>query len=146
MTKYRFRWPTLKGGIFDFFSNDDTTEEAPLYEDSYDMSGLVLRVYSSKRNPYVGKHFPRVGACIKKIRVEDNPNWYVFQLREPMPYGHYHPSLFIIKPYDPRTALDQDKIHIYFMFVPDEKLLQQVNIRIRDLRTAGKIFSRPINL
>ncbi len=140
------KWPSLKGTIFDVFGSKDEDEEPEFYEDTYDMSGLLLRVYSSKRNPYVGKAFPRIGACIKKIRVMDNENWYVFQLKEPMPYANYHPSLFIIKPFDPHRALDQDKVQIYFMFIPDERFLDQPDINIRDLRTAGKVYSRPVNL
>jgi len=137
--------PNLGGGLFGKLPGIGSTKETKPEED-YDYTGTALRIFSSKKNRFVGKHLPSKGVCIKKITVEGNNNWYVLQLEDPIHLNNYHPHLFIIKPINNSQSLDEDKVQIYFLFIPDEKILKSPDINIRSLLTAGKVFSRPINL
>jgi RsiW-degrading membrane proteinase PrsW (M82 family) len=140
-SRYKLQMPGED--YFDFISPNNTSTTQEVHAD---MSGLELRIFASKKNPYIGNKMPRTGICIKKVTVNNDPNWHVLQLKKPMPFRNYHPGLFIIKPVNSTDRLDDDKIPIYFLFIPDKKLLQMKNIDVKRLRTAGKAFSRPVNL
>lgn len=139
---YKFNWSKLGGGLFSLPGSPIDEEPSP----TQDYTGLVLRFFAPKGNPYLGKQLPQVGACIKQISINNDSNWYVVQMKKPLVYAEYHPNLFVIRAKHSGRVLTEDKIEIYFMFVPDERILSQESIDIKQLRYAGPVFSRPVNM
>lgn len=109
-----------------------------------DFTGLKLRLFAPKTNPYIGDKLPKSGTCVKPIRVNGHSGWYVFELNTPIHYGSFVPTHIIVKNKQPHQPLDQPKIEIYFMFVPDIDLLRSENIAANQLRYAGRAYSMPI--
>lgn len=147
--RFRIRLPKFKGFQHyrpgRMFSLPNFETDSPKRED-FDYTGLALRLFAPKSNKYLGDKLPQKGILLKKIKVGDDPNWYIMQLDQPVPYANYHPTLIVIKNKNVRDALEDDKIPIYFMFIPSPDLLKKEHITIQELRYAGPAFSRPLNL
>lgn len=110
-----------------------------------DLSGLELRLFAPKSNKYIGSDLPVSGVFSYKVKVGGNPNWYVFKLNIPVQFNGYISYHIILKNKDVKQSLMDDKIEIYFMFIPSEDILQQREIDISELRYAGRSYSRPLN-
>lgn len=135
--KYRFRIPN----IVPRFLSWGTPEE----EEEHDFIGLKLRLFAPKTNRYIGDKLPKSGVCVSRITVNDDPNWYVFQLNTPIHYSNFVPTHIIIRNKQSGQLLDQPKIEIYFMFIPDIRLLERTHLQISELRYAGRAYSMPID-
>ena len=109
-----------------------------------DFTGLKLRLFAPKTNPYIGNQLPVSGKCIKRITVADDPNWYLFELNSPVKYSNYKSNRIIIRHKDDNKSLQDDKIEIFFMFIPKSSLLKLKNIPITELRYADRVYSRPV--
>ena len=134
--KYRFN------GFKSMFDNTPTDEKAVAIQD--DVSGIMLRLFASKDNQYVGSELPMSGVCIKKIQVETDRNWYVFKTNSPLHIKGGDYSYFVVKPKNKAQSLTQDKIPIYFMVVKNQDKLIQGAIFMKELWYTGNVFSRPI--
>lgn len=110
-----------------------------------DLRGLELRLFAPKSNKYIGDKLPVSGYCSKSIMVNGDPNWYLFTLNSPIDYGSFLSDKIIIRNKEESETLLEDKIEIYFMFIPKTSLLQESNIDIQELRYAGRAYSRPMN-
>jgi hypothetical protein len=113
-------------------------------EESRNFVGQTLRLFAPKTNPYIGDKLPKSGVCVRKVTVGGNPNWYVFQLNTPIRYNNFVETHIILKNKRPDQPLDEPKIEIYFMFIPDIRLLNEEEINVRDLRYAGRAYSMPV--
>ena len=140
---HRFRFSGVKR-FLRFISHHgyDSVESLP---EGKDLTGLSLRLFAPKSNMYVGNKLPVSGVCVRKIKVGGNPNWYVFQLNTPIEYLDYVSDRIIIKNKQLTDSLMDDKIEIYFMFVPHENVFRQHIISIEDLRYVGRVYSRPLS-
>lgn len=140
--KWRFRMPRFSDSIFGLpgAGSDDDDDDS----DGNNFVGLRLRLFAPKTNPYIGDKLPKSGMCVRKITVGGNPNWYVFQLNTPIHYSNYASSHIIIKPKLAYQSLDEPKIEIYFMFIPDIFMIDAADIDIRRLRYAGRAYSMPV--
>lgn len=137
--KWRFRMPTFSDSIFGLpFGKGRDDDEDENYV------GLQLRLFAPKTNPYIGDKLPKSGVCVRKITVGGDPNWYVFQLNTPIHYSSYASSHIILKPKLAGQSLEEPKIEIYFMFIPDIFMIDAEDIDIRRLRYAGRAYSMPI--
>jgi RsiW-degrading membrane proteinase PrsW (M82 family) len=134
--KWRFRIPNITGRYFRLPFTDDEAEK--------DHIGLKMRLFAPKSNPYIGEKLPKSGAIVQKIKVSGDADWYVFQLNTPLIYDSFVPSHVIIKNKDPNLPIDEPKIEIYFMLIPEIGLLQKGEIDIRQLRYAGRAYSMPV--
>jgi hypothetical protein len=108
-----------------------------------DLTGLNLRLFAPKSNPYIGNKLPVSGKCIKRITVADDSEWYLFELNNTIRYSNFLQDKIIIRHKNEGESLRMDKIEIFFMFIPNEAILKQRNIDIRDLRYADRAYSRP---
>jgi RsiW-degrading membrane proteinase PrsW (M82 family) len=122
-------------GYKDFFRSEDNNES---------LEGLQLRLFAPKTNVYVGKLLPVSGVCVRKVEVGNNPNWYVFKLNSPIQMNNYVQDYIILKSKSDTQSLTQDKVEIYFMFIPDASLLLRSKISIESLRYAGRVYSRVV--
>lgn len=136
--RFRFALPGI--GRLVGMPSGETTET----NESEDFTGLKLRLFAPKTNPYIGDKLPKSGTCVKPIRVNGHSGWYVFELNTPIHYGSFVPTHIIVKNKLPHQPLNQPKIEIYFMFVPDIDLLRSENIAANQLRYAGRAYSMPI--
>jgi hypothetical protein len=136
--RWRFKMPEI-GGIFGLPSGAATDED-----EEQDFTGLKLRLFAPKTNPYIGDKLPKSGKCVKAICVNGHTGWYVFELNTPLHYGSFVPTHIIVKNKQPHQPLNQPKIEIYFMFVPDIDLLRSEDIAANQLRYAGRAYSMPI--
>lgn len=134
--KWRFRMPAFSRSIFGMGGNDD--------DDEQDFIGLTLRLFAPKNNPYIGDKLPKSGVCVKKIQVNGQSGWYVFQLNTPINYNNYVSTHIVLKNKYQNQSLDEPKIEIYFLFIPDIHLLQSENLNVKQLRYAGRAYSMPI--
>lgn len=108
------------------------------------LSGLKLRLFAPKTNPYLGDKLPVSGECIRMIEVGGSPDWYVFKLNKPVVFGSYVQDTIIVRNKRSDQSLTEDKVEIYFMFIPYPELLTRSKIAIEELRYAGRAYSRPI--
>lgn len=109
------------------------------------LRGLELRLFAPKSNKYIGNKLPVSGYCSKPIMVNGNSNWYLFTLNSPIKYSDFITDKIIIKNKRESESLLMDKIEIYFMFIPNTSVISKSNIRLQDLRYAGRAYSRPLN-
>ncbi len=139
---HKFKFKRLRS-LFDFVSHGgyETNQAVP---EEANLIGTELRLFAPKTNLYVGNKLPVSGVCIQKIEVGGNPNWYVFKLNTPIAYSTYVSDRIIIKNKDLKDSLLDDKIEIYFMFVPNESVFRQHIISVEDLRYVGRVYSRPV--
>jgi len=107
--------------------------------------GLELGLFAPKSNKYIGDKLPVTGYCSKSVTVNNDSHWYLFKLNRPVEYSSFLSDQIIIRHKNESDNLLKDKIEIYFMFIPDASLLQKNSIPIRDLRYAGRAYSRPLN-
>jgi RsiW-degrading membrane proteinase PrsW (M82 family) len=135
--KWRFRMPAFSRSIFGMSGDDD--------EDDQDYIGLKLRLFAPKSNQYIGDKLPKSGVCVQKIEINGQGGWYVFQLNTPINYNNYVSTHIILKNKYPNQSLNEPKIEIYFLFIPDIHLLQAENLNVKQLRYAGRAYSMPIN-
>ena len=112
---------------------------------SKDLRGLRLRLFAPKSNRYIGSQLPVTGYCSKRITVSNYSDWYLFRLDTPVRYNDYISDQIIIKAKKNSDTLLDDKIEIYFLFIPAPHILQLSDIKVEDLRAAGKSYSRPLN-
>lgn len=138
--KYRFRLPQFSRFLRLPYGRGEVEENA----EERDFIGLPLRLFAPKTNRYIGDKLPKSGVCIRRITVSGNENWYVFQLNDPIHYNNYVPTHIILKGKNASEPLDQPKIEIYFMFIPDIHILQYDHIDVKQLRYAGRAYSMPV--
>lgn len=136
--KWRFRLPGFVTTMIGLPYNENGSEG------DRNFVGQALRLFAPKTNPYIGDKLPKSGVCVRRITVGGNPNWYVFQLNTPIRYGNYVETHIVLKNKRPDQLLDEPKIEIYFMFIPDIHLLNREEIDVRDLRYAGRAYSMPV--
>lgn len=134
--KWRFRMPAFSRSIFGMAGDGD--------EDDQDYIGLKLRLFAPKSNQYIGDKLPKSGVCVQKIEVNGQGGWYVFQLNTPINYNNYVSTHIVLKNKYPNQSLNEPKIEIYFLFIPDIHLLQAENLNVKQLRYAGRAYSMPI--
>ncbi|MDH4472447.1 MAG: PrsW family glutamic-type intramembrane protease [Fluviicola sp.] len=134
--KWRFRMPAFSRSIFGMSGDND--------EDDQDYLGLKLRLFAPKSNQYIGDKLPKSGVCVQKIEINGQSGWYVFQLNTPINYNNYVSTHIILKNKYPNQSLNEPKIEIYFLFIPDIHLLQSENLNVKQLRYAGRAYSMPI--
>lgn len=139
--KWRFRVPDFFRGLLTLPQGSNDMED---HESDHDFIGLQLRLFAPKSNPYIGEKLPKSGTCVKHITVSGNPNWYVLQLNSPIHYGNMVSTHIIIKNKLPHQLLNEPKIEIYFMFIPDIFLIDSPDLDIRQLRYAGRAYSMPV--
>jgi RsiW-degrading membrane proteinase PrsW (M82 family) len=147
--KWRFSIPRLSSAVFrlpygrrGFYNHED--DDCEHYEESTDLTGLHLRLFAPKSNKYIGDKLPKSGMLVRKVTVSNDPDWYVLQLNSPIHYNNYVPTHIIVKNKHRDELLDQPKIEIYFMFIPDIELLRDDSIDVRQLRYAGRAYSMPL--
>lgn len=134
--KWRFRMPAFSRSIFGMSGDGD--------EDDQDYLGLKLRLFAPKSNPYIGDKLPKSGVCVQKIEVNGQAGWYVFQLNTPINYNNYVSTHIVLKNKYANQSLNEPKIEIYFLFIPDIHLLQAESLNVKQLRYAGRAYSMPI--
>lgn len=140
--KWKFQLPPFIRNLISIPFLSGTEKEDATYQ--RDFVGLQLRLFAPKSNPYIGDKLPKSGECVRRITVNGNPNWYVFRLNTPLHYGNMVPTHIILKNKLPEQPLNQPKIEIYFMFIPDIFLLESPNLDITQLRYAGRAYSMPL--
>ena len=130
-----------------FFTRNDWIEQDSAWMDhlpnNRDLSGLELRLFAPKSNKYIGSRLPVSGYLVRRIRVSGNPYWYIFKLNTPLNYPGYVTDFIIVKNKNPYENLRMSKIEIYFMLVPDRRIING-EPEISDLRYAGRAYSMPI--
>ena len=113
-------------------------------DDERSLVGQKLRMFSPKTNPYIGKLLPVNGKCISKITVSENPDWYLVELKRPLDFPQHHQTQVIVKSKSIEKTLEDDKIEIYFMLIPDGLSLEQTGLSVEDLHYTGRAYSRPV--
>lgn len=108
------------------------------------LSGLSLRLFAPKSNPYIGSDLPVSGTCIRKVTVSGNPNWYVFKLNKKITFNDFVDDHIILKNKDASQSLLVDRIEVYFMFIPRREMLSDDTFDISELRYADRCYSRPL--
>lgn len=119
-----------------------------VYETSHtgpDLRGLQLRLFAPKSNRYIGSQLPVTGYCSKRMIISGEEGWYLFRLNKKVFCNDFLTDTILIKSKQNGKTLLDDKIEIYFMFIPTANILDQGNISIQDLRFAGRAYSRPLN-
>ena len=145
--KWRFRMPSFSGGFLrlPFGMSGRYSSDVEDYDDTRDHIGLRLRLFAPRTNQYIGDKLPKSGICVSKIVVSGDPGWYVFQFNTPLHFNNYVPTHVVIRSKDKSEALDDPKIEIYFMFIPDIDLLKYESLEIKQLRYAGRAYSMPVD-
>lgn len=113
-------------------------------ESDEDCVGLQLRLFAPKSNRYIGDKLPVTGSCIRPVQVNGTTGWYIFRLNTPVSYSNYVSDYIIIRTKDANKSLREDKIEIYFMFMPSPLLLERSSVMMAELRYAGRAYSRPV--
>tara|TARA_B100000508_G_scaffold137355_2_gene131759 strand:+ start:51401 stop:53542 length:2142 start_codon:yes stop_codon:yes gene_type:complete len=126
----------------DSFSNK---QKRSSYYDGPDLRGLKLRLFAPKSNKFIGNQLPVTGYCSKRMVVNNQQDWFLFRLDQPVYFNSFLSDQILIKSKNDQYSLLDDKIEIYFMFIPSPDLLQKDHLMISDLRYAGKSYSRPLN-
>ncbi len=137
----RYRLPAFRRFATSLFTLPDSSYAEPEYED---ISGISLRLFAPKTNPYIGGLLPVSGICTRKICVGENPDWYLFRLNKALGYPGHRDDYVIIKPKSSDHTLKDDKIEIYLMLIPNNTLIDDT-LEIEELRYTGRAYSRPIS-
>lgn len=134
--KFNFlNWNALFLLPFSDNMEDEEFEEIP--------ENLELRFFTSKSNQYIGNLLPISGKIERNIEVDDT-RWYLISLNSPLHFQLYHPKHVIIRPKSKNQSLNDDKIEIIFLLIPNGDLLYKKNLSVKDLRYVGTVYSRPI--
>ena len=110
-----------------------------------DLKGLKLRFFAPKTNPYIGDKLPVTGYCARNISVNEDLDWYLVTLDQPIYYSRFLPNQIIVRHKYESESLLKDKVEIYFMFIPDTSILKKDNIKLQELRYAGRAYARHLN-
>lgn len=106
--------------------------------------GLQLHLRSINKNTFIGSQFPVTGTCLRKITVNNNPNWYVFELDKPIYNNNTLVNLAVLKNRFGHQHLSDDNIEIIFLFIPSHATLEKQNLTIQDFVYVERIFSEPL--
>jgi len=137
--KFRFQLPNFSLFMLNLPFGRDRDEKTTSH-----FIGLKLRLTAPKTNQYIGNKLPVTGQCVRKITVSNDPDWYLFQLDTRLHFNNYASTCIIIKNKQTQQLLNEPKIEIYFMFIPDIFLIDAGDLDIKQLRYAGAAYSEPI--
>lgn len=135
-----YRLPGISSFASRFFSLPGSI---PKREESANLEGLKLRLFTPKSNPYIGTLFPVSGYCARKMNVGGQDDWYLFYLNNDLALPNFRSDAVIIRPKSMYHTLEQDKIEIYLLLIP-KNLEVEDGLEVKQLRYPGKAYSRPI--
>lgn len=132
---YRINIPFLgdvlsKGGINKFSKSN--------------LAGLQLHLRTISNTTKMGVQFPVTGTCIRSVTLNDNPNWYVFQLDKPVIYEQNLVNIAVVKNRFGKNTLQDENIEIIYLFVPNIDVLEKEKLIMGDLIYVERVFSEPI--
>lgn len=136
-----YKLPKIPGFFSRMFSIPKEQEEELMEKN---LIGLPLRMFTPKTNPYIGKLLPISGTCEQQLTISGNPNWYLVKLNKKLGYPKHDQEYVLVKSKSIQKSLEDDKIEIYFMLIPEGVDLHSTNLQVGDLRYTGKVYSRPI--
>lgn len=133
---YRFK------GFSEFEISEEDENKGDLIINQ-DYTGIKLRCYSQKETKFVGSIMPISGTCIKRVHVDKDPNWYLFETNKSIFIKGFNTHFALVKPKRKSEGLDVDKAEIYFLLIKNDVKLG-LKFNKKDLTYPGKVFSRPI--
>ncbi len=113
--------------------------------DNSEFEGLELRLFVPKSNRFVGSKFPVRARCVGLIHVSGSENWCLFQLNSPFDYPGHRKDYVILRTKEQHARLDQDKVEVLLLFIPQSIKLDGTPLHTHELRFTGKAFSRPVS-
>lgn len=117
-----------------------TVQDQPLR----DAVGLKLRFFTSKSNHYIGEQLPISGECMRPVRMNGRPGFYVVKLNTPLVFGAYERNFVIVGTKEKSHHLNMDKVEVIFLLIPDPRMVNNLQFRIEELRYTGRVYSRPL--
>jgi RsiW-degrading membrane proteinase PrsW (M82 family) len=133
----KLSWSKSISNVFEFSMLSQTKEME-------DAVGLKLRFFTSKSNKYIGDKLPISGEIIQTFTVDSSNSWYLVQLKTELRFQNFHPKHILIRTKSDYESIYDDKIEILFLLVPHESMLFDIDLKSKDLRYVGAVFSRPI--
>ncbi len=113
-------------------------------KNSLDLTGLKMRFFAPKDNPFVGSQFPVTGSLGERIEVSGDDQWYLVHLDSSIQVNECLTDKAIVRHKNEGTSLSMDKVLIYFMMIPDEYTLRKETLLTKDLIFTGRVYSRVI--
>jgi len=109
-----------------------------------DAVGMQLHLRSINKNTYIGSQFPVTGTCVRKITVNNNPEWYVFELDKPIYNNNTLVNLAVLKNRFGHKPLGEENIEIIFLFIPSHETLEKPDLTMNDFIYVERIFSESL--
>lgn len=109
-----------------------------------DLTGVKIRFFAPKDNPYIGGQLPTTGVLIKRMEVSGSDDWYLVLLDSQLYLNNCLTDRVIIRHKNKGQSLMMDKVLIYFMMIPSEYEIQKSPLLTRDLLFTGRVYSRPV--
>lgn len=138
--KFSLKLPPI---ITSFFSFARLTNRSKSVEDDGNYIGKSFTFYTSKSNKYIGNQLPISGTITHSITVDDTDGWYAVELHSDLLYSNYVRNCALIHVFNSEESLLKDKVQLVFLLVPTMELLKESNLKMKDFRYTGKVYSRP---
>ena len=139
--KFSLKLPPIITSFFSFARLRNRNEAAE--DDDRNYIGKSLTFYTSKSNKYIGNQLPISGTVTHSITVDDNESWYAVELHTNLIYSNYVKNCALIHVFNAEESLLKDKVQLVFLLVPNMELLKESNLKMKDFRYTGKVYSRP---
>lgn len=116
----------------------DLSKSSSLHEDH---TGLLLRLWTPTKKTFVSRQLPVTGRCVKKLSIDSNPNWYLFELDKPVYLSGYLTNKVILKNRFGGQSLGDENVEVVCLFIPSEKILEKQNIEMAELHYEERLFT-----
>lgn len=142
-SKFKLRIPKILSSNFKFGKFKlRNSGRMPSSGITQEIIGRSLTFYTSKSNHYIGNQLPISGTVTHSLTVDGDESWYIIHLHKDLVYSNYEPHCAIIRTADSSRSLFEDKVEVLFLLVTSVNNLKSENLKSRDFRYTGKVYSR----
>lgn len=106
-----------------------------------DHTGLKLRLMSPTKSTFISHQLPVSGKCVKRISIDHNSNWYLFELDEPIYLTGYLTNKVILKNRFGGQSLTGSSVEVVCLFIPSEKTLEKLELSMTELHYEERLFT-----
>lgn len=89
-------------------------------------------------NDYTIDYLPNSGKIIKRIKVSNEPDWYIVQLESPVQNTHFETDRIVLRTKDKHQLIDKEKKTIVaFFLIPNSTNLDEAKLKRTNFKFCG---------
>ncbi len=141
-SRFKLHFPRILSSFRLKRSNRNNSNEMPSSGLRMEVIGKSFTFYTPKTNKYIGNQLPISGTVTHQLTVDGDNNWYILHLHKDLVYSNYEPHCAIFRVADSNRSIFEDKVEVLFLLVTSINNLKNENLKSRDFRYTGKVYSR----